>query len=99
VEEAVCDLFGIEAAHLKSSKRGRMVSQPRMLAMYLARKHTHAAYSEIGGYFGGRNHSTVISAEKRVDALVTDSATIQVASQGWRVQDILDTLEQQLRVC
>ncbi|WP_339909661.1 chromosomal replication initiator protein DnaA [Symmachiella dynata] len=98
VEEAVCNLFGIEAACLKSSKRGRTVSQPRMLAMYLARKHTHAAYSEIGGYFGGRNHSTVISAEKRVDALVTGSATIQVAAQNWRVQDILDTLEQQLRV-
>lgn len=98
VEEAVCNLFGIEASCLKSSKRGRTVSQPRMLAMYLARKHTHAAYSEIGGYFGGRNHSTVISAEKRVDALVTGSATIQVAAQNWRVQDILDTLEQQLRV-
>ena len=42
------------------------VSHPRMLAMYLARKHTGAAYSEIGRYFGGRNHSTVISAEKKV---------------------------------
>ena len=37
-----------------------------MMAMYLARKHTGAAYTEIGRYFGGRNHATVISAEKKV---------------------------------
>ena len=37
-----------------------------MLAMYLARKHTGAAYSEIGRFFGDRNHSTVISADKKV---------------------------------
>lgn len=99
VEEAVCNLFGVEAADLKSPKRGRAVSQPRMLAMYLTRKHTRAAYSEIGGYFGGRNHSTVIFAEKKVDDLVNKSGTIEVASQTWRIQDVLDSLEQQLRVC
>ena len=40
--------------------------------MYLARKHTGAAYSEIGRYFGGRNHSTVISAEKKVAGWLRD---------------------------
>ena len=70
-----------------------------MLAMYLARKHTRAAYSEIGGFFGGRNHSTVISAEKRVDALVNGFGHDSGRFANWRVQDILDTLEQQLRVC
>ncbi|HRV93197.1 MAG TPA: helix-turn-helix domain-containing protein, partial [Anaerolineae bacterium] len=38
----------------------------RMLAMFLARKLTQAAYSEIGDFFGGRNHSTVMFAEKKV---------------------------------
>jgi chromosomal replication initiator protein len=38
-----------------------------MLAMYLARKHTGAAFGEIGRFFGGRNHSTVISAVKKVE--------------------------------
>lgn len=98
VEEAVCSLFGVEATNLKSAKRSRSVSQPRMLAMYLARKHTRAAYSEIGGYFGGRNHSTVISAEKKIDDLIKSSATLQIASQAWSVRDVLETLEQQLRV-
>ena len=45
------------------------LAYPRMLAMYLARKHIGAAYSEIGRYFGDRNHSTVISAEKKVAEL------------------------------
>jgi len=98
VEEAVCHLFGVESQDLKSSKRGRSVSQPRMLAMYLTRKHTQAAYAEIGGYFGGRNHSTVISAEKKVDDMVNNSTSIRVAGASWRVQDVLETLEQQLRV-
>ncbi len=35
--------------------------------MWLARKHTRAALSEIGAFFGRRSHSTVISAQKRVD--------------------------------
>ena len=68
VERAVCQLFEIDAEALKSDSRARALTYPRMLAMYLARKHTGAAYSEIGRYFGGRNHSTVISAEKKVSA-------------------------------
>jgi chromosomal replication initiator protein len=66
VERAVCDLFQVSVEALKSDSRARALAYPRMLAMYLARKKTGAAYSEIGRYFGGRNHSTVISAEKKV---------------------------------
>ena len=72
------------------------VSQPRMLAMYLARKMTQAAYSEIGEYFGGRNHSTVMSAEKRVRELLTSQATLRIAAQTWKLGDLVGSLEQQL---
>ncbi len=51
---------------LQSDSRARALAYPRMLAMYLARKHTGAAYSEIGRFFGGRDHSTVMAAEKKV---------------------------------
>ncbi|MGE3822370.1 MAG: chromosomal replication initiator protein DnaA, partial [Isosphaeraceae bacterium] len=47
VERAVCALFQVDADVLKSEGRARAVTFPRMLAMYLARKHTGAAYSEI----------------------------------------------------
>ena len=74
VEKAVCQLFQIEPEALKADNRARAVAYPRMLAMYLARKHTGAAYSEIGRFFGGRNHSTVISAEKKVLGWIKDEA-------------------------
>src|SRR5207302_1502360 len=48
VERAVCGLFGIDPEALKSESRARALTFPRMLAMFLSRKHTGAAYSEIG---------------------------------------------------
>lgn len=96
IERAVCELFGLQADDLKSSRRSRSVSEPRMLAMYLARRHTRAAYSEIGAYFGGRNHATVISADRRVAEWLSRDAELRVASQNWRLSDLLQTLEQQM---
>jgi chromosomal replication initiator protein len=96
IERAVCDLFGLDAADLKSARRSRSVSEPRMLAMYLARRHTRAAYSEIGEFFGGRNHATVISADRKVAEWLAQDAQVKVASQSWRLADVVSTLEQQL---
>jgi chromosomal replication initiator protein len=70
-----------------------------MLAMFLSRKHTQAAYSEIGRYFGGRNHSTVMSAERQVQSWVSEGATVEVASQTWSMREVLEALEQQLQAC
>jgi chromosomal replication initiator protein len=96
VEQTVCRFFAVNPDELRSPRRSRTVSQPRMLAMYLARKLTQAAYSEIGEYFGGRNHSTVMSAEKRVRELLTSQATLRIASQTWALGDLVGSLEQQL---
>jgi chromosomal replication initiator protein len=96
VEQAVCRLFSLGPNELRSPRRNRTVSQPRMLAMYLARKMTQAAYTEIGEHFGGRNHSTVMSAEKRVRTLLEADATVRAGSQEWKLGDLLASLEQQL---
>jgi len=96
IERAVCDMFGLESADLKSSRRARSVSEPRMLAMYLARRHTRAAYSEIGEYFGGRNHATVISADRKIATWLAQDVSLKVASQTWRLAEVVDTLEQQM---
>ena len=74
VERAVCQLFSIEPEALKADNRARAVAYPRMLAMYLARKHTGVPYSEVGRFFGNRNHSTVIAAEHKVAAWIKDEA-------------------------
>ena len=96
VERVVCNLFGVRPKDLQSESRVRTISQPRMLAMFLSRKHTPSAYAEIGQHFGGRNHSTVMSAERKVQQWLEQNETIKVASQTWSIGEILQTLEQQL---
>ena len=96
VEKAVCQLFQIEPDALKADNRARAVAYPRMLAMYLARKHTGAAYSEIGRFFGGRNHSTVISAEKKVLGWLKDEARNALLAGFETMGDILNSLERTL---
>lgn len=98
IEQAVCECFGLEAEQLKSPARKRSVSQPRMIAMFLIRKHMRSAYSEIGGYFGGRNHSTVISAERTVNGWLETDSAIQVAAQTRPLPEVLESLERSLRV-
>jgi chromosomal replication initiator protein len=96
VERAVCELFQVTADALKSDGRARALAYPRMMAMYLARKHTGAAYSEIGRYFGGRNHSTVISAEKKVIAWLRDEERSSLLPGFETVADLLADLERSL---
>lgn len=97
VEAAVCDFFALDAEALRSSCRKQSVSQPRMVAMYLARRLTQTAYSEIGDYFGGRNHSTVMSAERKIAEQLESQAPIRVASASWSLQDIVQTLEDRIK--
>jgi chromosomal replication initiator protein len=96
VERVVCNLFGLKAKDLKSDSRVRTLAQPRMLAMFLARRHTPSAYSEIGQHFGGRNHSTVMSAERKVQQWLTENAQVRIATQSWTIGELVNTLEQQL---
>lgn len=96
VERVVCNLFGIRPKDLQSESRVRTISQPRMLAMFLARKLTPSAYTEIGQHFGGRNHSTVMSAERKVQQWLEHNEPIRIASQTWSINEIVQTLEQQL---
>ena len=96
IERVICETFGVSVEDLRSERRTRTVAEPRMLAMYLARRHTRAAYAEIGAYFGGRNHATVMSAEKRMQQAVADNARVQVAISQWGVADLVQALEQRL---
>lgn len=96
VERAVCELFQISPETLKSESRARTLAYPRMLAMYLARKHVGTPYSEIGRYFGNRNHSTVISAEKKVESWLRDEERGAVLPGFETVADLLADLERTL---
>jgi len=97
IENAVCRFFGVQPDDLRSQRRHRSITQPRMLAMFLARKHTQAAYSEIGQHFGGRNHSTVMAAEKKINGWLREDSSIRVAARTWPIQEIVGALEEQLQ--
>ncbi len=96
IEKAVCDVFGLEPTSLQSDEKAKRVSHPRMLAMWLARKHTRAALSEIGYYFGRRSHSTVISAQRRVDGWMATGCPLDLAEQRWPVDDAIRKVERRL---
>lgn len=95
IEQAVCSYFGVEAKDLRSGSRKQSVSQPRMLAMWLARKYTQAGWREIGAYFGGRSHSTVISAHRRVAEEMARGA--KCAPGGGPLEEVVLRIETALR--
>jgi chromosomal replication initiator protein len=97
VQKAVCDVFGVEPAQLRSDRKGRAVSEPRMLGMWLARKYTRAAWSEIGEYFGRRSHSTVISAHRRVERMITAQGQVGISDRACGVEEAIRKLENALR--
>lgn len=68
IMETVSQHFGLRLPDLIGRKRSRSVSHPRQLAMYLARKLTPLSLEEIGLHFGGRDHSTVLHAERVIDS-------------------------------
>lgn len=97
IEKAVSAAFGLEAGSLQSSRRARAINHPRMLAMFLARKHTPAALAEIGSYFGRRSHSTVIAARKTVAGWLSTRARVQLADATWDAEDAVRRVEELLR--
>jgi len=97
IEKAMCDAFGLEPKTLQSGAKSKCASHPRMLAMWLARKFTRSALSEISTYFGRRSHTTVISAQKRVDRWLADGGSIELADRTWEVGDAVQQVERVLR--
>ena len=97
IERAVCETFGLEPKSLREPGKSRAANQPRMLAMWLARKYTRMAFSEISEFFGRRSHTTVISAEQKVNRWVSDGTRLQLGSTTWTVEEAIRRLETKLR--
>jgi chromosomal replication initiator protein len=70
VQRAVCEYFNVRLADLKSHRRHRAVSFPRMVAMFLARQRLGTSYPSLGDSFGGKDHTTVISAVRKIKGLL-----------------------------
>ncbi|HEX4145974.1 MAG TPA: DnaA/Hda family protein [Pirellulales bacterium] len=97
IEKAICDVFHLEPESLQSDRKAKIVSHPRMLAMWLARKHTRVALSEIGHFFGRRSHSTVISAQKKVELWMAAGSPLDIDGRRCNVEDAIRRVEESLR--
>ena len=69
IQKTVADYFKIRVADLLSKRRSRSVARPRQIAMALAKELTNHSLPEIGDAFGGRDHTTVLHACRRIAAL------------------------------
>jgi chromosomal replication initiator protein len=98
IEQAVCEFCGVQPMELKSPSRQKRISSARMLAMYLSRQYTGSAFSEIGDYFGGRSHSTVIAAERKVAKWIENDDGIAMAHAVYPAKEVVRRIESNLRI-
>jgi chromosomal replication initiator protein len=69
IQKKVAEHYNIKLVEMSSARRSRTVARPRQVAMYLAKQLTSRSLPEIGRKFGGRDHTTVMHAVKKVDEL------------------------------
>lgn len=62
----VCSFYEVKRTELLGKRRHQSISLPRQICMFLAREHTRHSLEEIGGHFGGRDHSTVLHAVRSI---------------------------------
>jgi chromosomal replication initiator protein len=72
IQKTVAEHFKVSVADLKSRKRNRSVALPRQIAMYLIRQHTEASLPEIGRFFGGKDHTTVLHSCRKIKSILKD---------------------------
>jgi chromosomal replication initiator protein len=75
IQKKVAEHFQIRVSDMSSARRSRSVARPRQVAMYLSKQLTSRSLPEIGRKFGGRDHTTVMHAVKKIEELIgTDAA-------------------------
>ncbi len=82
VQRKVCDFFGVKVSDLKAKNRTKAVAFPRQVAMYLARQLTHASLAEVGRAFGGKDHTTVLHAVDKIQALLQEDPKLKKTIDG-----------------
>jgi chromosomal replication initiator protein len=86
--DAVSRYYDVKLTDLLGKRRHKSVALPRQVCMWLARRHTRYSLEEIGGYLGGRDHTTVLHAIRTVDSK---------QGQDDRLKADVDRLQQALR--
>jgi chromosomal replication initiator protein len=94
IMQAVCNYFSLEHKDLMSGRRQRTISLARSVAMYLVRKTAKLSFPEIGNRMGKRNHSTVISACRRIERAVAKNEPLNwTSSVGEREEEAAELIQ------
>jgi chromosomal replication initiator protein len=94
IMQAVCNYFSLDQKDLMSGRRQRTISLARSVAMFLVRKTAKLSFPEIGIRMGKRNHSTVISACRRIErAVQKNEALIWTSSVGDRTEEAAELIQ------
>jgi len=76
VQRTVARHFGLKLSELKGPRRHKALARARMIAIYLARELTGESYPALGAAFGGRDHTTMLHAVRRIEDLVAHDPTV-----------------------
>ncbi len=77
IQRVVAEYYKIKVSDLHSKRRSRSVARPRQVAMYMAKELTNHSLPEIGDAFGGRDHTTVLHACRKIKELLDSDADIR----------------------
>jgi chromosomal replication initiator protein len=75
--KVVASYYGLKPAEIKSDRRHKSLANPRAIAMYLSRHHTKDSYPDLARAFGGKHHTTVISAVQKIADRIKDDASLR----------------------
>ena len=76
IQETVSDRFGLSVSELCSAKRSQSIAYPRQVAMYLSRALTDSSLPKIGKEFGGRDHTTVMHANAKIEGMIREDRSV-----------------------
>ena len=81
IQRTVAEYFKVRMSDLLSKRRSRSIARPRQIAMALAKELTTRSLPEIGEAFGGRDHTTVLHACRKIKELVSEDINVQ---EDWK---------------
>jgi chromosomal replication initiator protein len=102
VDASVRATLRMSSGMLQSKSRSWAVTHPRMIAIYLCRKHTAATYGEISKHFGAKTHSTAVAAEKKVRAWLEKNENLAIGERNWQAKELMvssNHIIKQLSIC
>ena len=89
IQTIVCDYIKISLDDIKGKKRSQNINYPRQVAIYLCRTMSNESFPKIGTYFGGRDHSTIMSSYRKIESDLKTNEQLKVVIK--ELKDMLST--------